>query len=192
MREQIIDAAERLMVDAGDVESVSMRSIATSVGVTPPAIYMHFEDKDELFQAICDRRFEQLNAVFDEAISSAGDDPVDRLLRCGRAYIRFGVENPEAYRFMMLTKNADDFDHAVTTEEPTQGDIAFLKLVSMIAACLEAGAIRPMDPLEASLILWSTVHGLTTLMITSPQYAWPPDIVDKALETSFLGLAPRD
>lgn len=177
------------MVQAGDVDAVSMRAIANAVGVTPPAIYAHFADKDELFQAICDRRFGQLN----EALNAMDefDDPVEGLHAGGRAYIRFGLDHPEAYRFLMATKTEEDYSETLTTDEPTQGDIAFMALVNKVAQCIEAGAIRRMDPLEGALILWSQVHGLTMLMITQPNFEWPEDLIDKLLDASMYGLVPR-
>ncbi len=189
-REEILDAAERLMLATGDVEAVSMRAIAGKVGVTPPAIYAHFTDKDDLFQGLCDRRFGQLNQIFQEAIGTGGD-PLERLMSCGLAYIRFGIDNPEAYRFLMMTKNEDDFALTITNEAPSQGDMAFMTLVGLVTACIEEGEIRQMDPLDASLLIWSMVHGLTSLMITSPKFAWSSDIVDKLMEAAMIGMAPR-
>ncbi|MCA1708231.1 MAG: TetR/AcrR family transcriptional regulator, partial [Actinobacteria bacterium] len=48
LREDIIEAAERLLVETGDQASVSIRAIARSAGVTPPSIYLHFADKEGL------------------------------------------------------------------------------------------------------------------------------------------------
>jgi len=60
LREEIIAAAERLLLERGSEEAVSMRAIADAVGVTPPSIYLHFADKEELFVAVCDARFDEL------------------------------------------------------------------------------------------------------------------------------------
>lgn len=167
-----------------------MRAIANAVGVTPPAIYAHFADKDELFQAICDRRFAQLNEAM--RIMERIEDPLEGLMAGGRAYINFGFENPEAYRFLMATKVDDDWADTWTTEEPTQGDIAFMSLVDKVGQCIETGVLRPMDPLEAALILWSSVHGLVMLMITHPNYVeWPDGLADKLLEAAMYGLVAR-
>lgn len=178
------------MVEAGDVESVSMRAIAEAVGVTPPAIYLHFSDKDQLFEAICEERFRLLNATFVEA-TSGGGTAIERLMRCGRAYVRFGIDHPEAYRFLMMTKSDDDYADTFTTDQPSQGDMAFMFLVNLVTECIEAGDIRPMDPLEASLVIWSHVHGLTALMITEAKFEWPETVIDTLLETTMYGVCPR-
>src|SRR5581483_12470957 len=59
LREEIIAAAERLLIERGSEDAVSIRAIADAVGVTPPSIYMHFADKDELFMAVCEARFDE-------------------------------------------------------------------------------------------------------------------------------------
>src|SRR5215211_7525579 len=87
----------------GEADSVSIRAIADAVGVTPPSIYLHFPDKESLILAVSERHFE----TFDSAIEEAGasiEDPVESLRRRGRAYVRFGLENPEPYRILFMTR----------------------------------------------------------------------------------------
>ena len=86
---QILDAAERLLIETGSEEAVSIRRIAEAVGVTPPSIYLHFADKDELIFAVCERQFEALDRVMDEAVVGI-EDPLEELyagcraVRCAR------------------------------------------------------------------------------------------------------------
>ena len=90
---QILDAAERLLIETGNEEAVSIRRIAEAVGVTPPSIYLHFADKEELIFAVCERQFEALDRVVEEAVIGI-DDPVEELYARGKAYVRFGLEHP--------------------------------------------------------------------------------------------------
>ncbi len=83
LRDEILDAAEALLVRHGSMDAVPLRSVATAVGVSAPSIYLHFADKDDLFFAVCDRRF----AHFDEVLRGR---PAVRLRRrrgpgCGPA-----------------------------------------------------------------------------------------------------------
>jgi len=64
LRDEILTAAERLLVETGNEDSVSIRAIAEAVGVTPPSIYLHFPDKETLLFAVCERQF----AIFREAL----------------------------------------------------------------------------------------------------------------------------
>ena len=61
LRDEILDAATELLLDTGHAKAVSIRSVAERVGVTPPSIYLHFQDKDALLDAVCARYFDKLD-----------------------------------------------------------------------------------------------------------------------------------
>src|ERR687888_1511242 len=86
LRAEILAAAEHLLVETGDEEAVSIRAVADSVGVTPPSIYLHFADKNELMFAVCERQFERLDRVTEEAAAQS-NDPLESLRLRGRAYV---------------------------------------------------------------------------------------------------------
>src|ERR1700704_3794280 len=88
-REDILVAASRLFFEQGGAEGMTMRAVAAAAGVSPPAVYLHFADKDELIFAVCQGLFTRL----DEALESAAvgiDDPIEAMKARGRAYVRFG------------------------------------------------------------------------------------------------------
>ena len=53
-RDQVVDAAER-RVRAGEYETLSMRSLAADLGVSPMSLYGHVRDKDDLLDQVVDR-----------------------------------------------------------------------------------------------------------------------------------------
>lgn len=64
-REEIIAAAQRLLIDDG-FEAASTGRIAKSAGVTVNTIYWYFQDKDELLIAVLDRILAQALATYAE------------------------------------------------------------------------------------------------------------------------------
>ena len=48
LRDEILVATERLLLETGSAQAVSIRAVADAVGVTPPSIYRHFADKTAL------------------------------------------------------------------------------------------------------------------------------------------------
>src|SRR5919202_380443 len=107
LRNDILAAAERLLIQTGDDDAVSIRAIADAAGVTPPSIYLHFSDKNELLAAVCEARFRDFDQYLQDATAGI-DDPVEALGARGRAYVRFGLEHPEHYRILFMTKPAAD------------------------------------------------------------------------------------
>ena len=186
LHEEIVAAAACLLAESGDEEAVSIRAVAAAVGVTPPSIYLHFADKTALMYAVCEERFAALDLCLEkEAASAAG--PLDEIERRGRAYIRFGLDNPEHYRILFMGR-----------ERPPMWDIerlptasAFEHLVGSVERAIAAGAIVGENAVVIAIGLWASVHGVTSLMIAKPDFPWPPldDVVDHLMAVHCRGLA---
>ncbi len=187
LRDAILDATERLLVQAGDPDDVSIRAIADAVQVTPPSIYLHFADKDALIVAVCARAFAAFDATIEDATTA---DPVESLRRRARAYVHFGLENPAQYRILFMSPGVGD--GAVGEDGVQPGARAFNHLVEAVQRALDAGAVRA--DLDAYLIatgLWTSVHGITSLLIARPGFRWPDTetLIDHVCRTALRGLA---
>jgi AcrR family transcriptional regulator len=174
LRAEILAATEQMLLETGSAQAVSIRGVADAVGVTPPSIYRHFADKDRLIFEVCARHF---TALEDHIVAATAgvEDPVDRLAVMGRAYIEFGVANPEPYRIMFMTR-ADrapvEFQGEVLVDSA-----CFDLLTASVQECIDAGRFRPehTDAYRLSLGFWARVHGLTSLLVSKPTMDWPDD-----------------
>jgi AcrR family transcriptional regulator len=187
LREEILEAAERLLIETGDESAVSIRAIADAVGVTPPSIYLHFADRNELIFAVCEVQFGHLDEAMQKAAAGI-DDPWERVARRGRAYIDFGLSNAEQYRIIMSSNPGDTPERFV--DERLSQTSAFSHVVEDVQAAIEAGQIRYQDAYLVSTGLWMLVHGITSLLIAKPDFPWPPvdDLVEHALGVYAAGL----
>jgi AcrR family transcriptional regulator len=187
LREEILEAAERLLIQTGNEEAVSIRAVADAVGVTPPSIYLHFADKSDLIYAVCEKNFAEFAHFIEAAIPGAAG-PLDVLRGLGRAYVRFGLEHPEQYRILFLTRPPEGW-----TADRILENAAFGHLLDAVQACLDARLLAPANPLLVGLGLWAAVHGITSLLITKPQLPWPDvdQLVDHVVSMCVDGLAPR-
>src|SRR5437764_12764065 len=70
-RDAILDAAAAL-VAAGDVEAVSMETVAERAGVSRPLVYKHFANRGELLAALYDREAALLHAELAADVEAAG------------------------------------------------------------------------------------------------------------------------
>ena len=190
LREQILDAASRLLVETGDEDAVSIRAVAEAVGVTPPSIYLHFADKNELIFAICEKYFDELDRESTEA-ARGSDDPIESLILRGHAYVRFGLDNPEPYRVIFMRKPTDTplpwrYEKIVTSS-------AFGHLWEDVGAAVAAGLLEG-DPMLVSISLWSAVHGITSLLISKPDFPWPDtdQLIGQVTRSALYGVAARE
>jgi AcrR family transcriptional regulator len=174
LRDEILAATERLLLETGSAEAVSIRGVADRVGVTPPSIYRHFADKNDLIFEVSAAHFAALDEVLARASEGVGD-PVDRLRAMGFAYIHFGLDNPEPYRILFMTR-ADD-----TPEEykavVLRDNAAFDQVRRCVQECIDSGRFRQgfTDAYRLAIGFWARVHGLTSLLIAKPEFPWPVD-----------------
>jgi TetR/AcrR family acrAB operon transcriptional repressor len=83
-RNRLLDAAEQLFHDRG-VSRTSLQDIAAAAGVTRGAVYWHFQDKAELFNAMMDRA----TMPFEEGMGLGETQPQERSLQA----LRWGMMN---------------------------------------------------------------------------------------------------
>lgn len=187
LREEILDATEQLILQTNDADAVSVRAVAESVGVTPPSIYMHFENKEELIVQVCERIFTMLHEVIEDALCDACD-PIDEVAAIGNAYVRFGLEHPEQYRVLFMTPTPEWARPHV--HESVQKISGFSTLVDTVQRCIDAGAFRAGDAFFYACQLWMGVHGITSLLISKPVFPWPEQeaLVDGCIQTLCNGL----
>jgi len=189
LREEILVATEKLLIKTGDASRVSIRMICDAVGVTPPSLYLHFPDKDALIFAVCERQFALLERMISEATADVVD-PAERLSVMGRTYVRFGVEHPEQYRILLMTKDGEltraDFEAGAMP-----GVTAFGHLLRAVEDCMSAGVMRKQDPFLVATGLWCVVHGVTSLRISIPGFPFVGEdqLLDHVLATQLRGLA---
>ena len=68
-RERILDEARSRFLAKGFAET-SMQEIADAVGLTKPALYYHFRDKQDLLLAVMEREMEEALGVFRESLTA--------------------------------------------------------------------------------------------------------------------------
>ncbi len=191
LREEILSAAEGILVETSSEDAVSIRAVADAVGVTAPSIYRHFTDKNQLMFEVCGRSFSELDRVITE--TAVSEDPFETLDAIARVYVRFGLDHPEHYRIMFMSRGdavPEDFDEHMLTATS-----AFGRLFETCERALATGRVRPevaargVTPM--AMLVWSQVHGLTSLMVAKPSAPWPElDImIDLLLDVVRSGIA---
>lgn len=66
-RETVVNGALAL-TDKEGLEGLTIRRLATHLGVTPMALYWHFKNKDELLEAVADRLWSLMDTKVDPAL----------------------------------------------------------------------------------------------------------------------------
>lgn len=190
LRADLLEGAMALLAETGSEDAVSMRAVATRAGVSVPAVYLHFADKQSLLDAVCDEVFEALHIAM-KAASEDAPHAFEALRRQGVAYVHFALGNPEHYRIMMMRAHPAGADApAGAPSDLTIAGGAFGHLVATVEACIAAGVFHG-DPIPMALRLWAATHGIAALLVAKPYFPWPPveQLVDDTIRMAGLGLA---
>lgn len=187
LRPEIVAAAKGLLAKAERADDVSVRAVADAVGVTPPSIYLHFADKNELIAAVVADVFEELDAAMLSAAEGL-TDPMERLRAFGLAYVNFALTHPEHYRLAAMDPcPMPEVDRVLQSS-------GFEHLHQTVIECMQTGVFEQTDPLPVTLHMWSAAHGIASLMIVKPFLPWGDvdALVDRVLCSAALGHATRE
>jgi AcrR family transcriptional regulator len=152
-RRAILDAAEALLAAHGE-DGLSIRELCARAGVTAPTVYHHFGDKAAVVERVVDECFADFDRAF--AGRAAPNDPVEALRWAFDRYVEYGMRHPTHYRLMFLPRRA----------RQTPGGLAsYDGLRRGVAKIAAAGRLGPSVE-DAAAAFWSTVHGVTSLIVS--------------------------
>jgi AcrR family transcriptional regulator len=174
------------------LSALSMREVARRAGVSHQAPYHHFADREAILAALCEEGFAQLLSEFRAAVEGV-EGPVERLRETGRAYVRWALGHSAHFRIMFRPElvSLERFPDARGVAQE-----AFGFLVDRVGELVEAGVV-PADQAEVvTMLVWSTVHGLATLLLDGPLPARGSDLeaeqaADRVIERMAMLLKGR-
>ncbi len=160
MTELIVQAAREMFLEDG-YDKVSIRKIAERIAYSPGTIYNYFKNKDELFHAVHEMGFQLLFSEL-ETVNQI-EDPRNRLIAMGEKYWNFALEHPDDYDLMFIIRAP--MNAAENEADWACGFRTFALLQQTILDCQAAGYLTRFEPNALSFMVWSTVHGMVTLVI---------------------------
>lgn len=165
-RDAIVDEA-RSLISTDGLDALTLRALADRLGVSAPALYAHFADKEDLLRAVAERQFDDLMARYLEIDAAADPDrPLDRVRAQCRNYVRMAREDPELFRVMFLFP--PDFGGVAAVPEGSElaaATTAFRMATGALEDALAAGDLVAADALTVALSIWAGVHGVANICL---------------------------
>lgn len=187
VRGAILDATLRQLVATRSPDRVTIATIVTEAGCTPPSLYHYWSTRDLLLREASAYGWAQFRVSQTDAVA---DDlaPVERLRLRGRAYLDFALAQPALFRVLFLEPPA-----AGPGEPPPETGSALRDLVADVTAAMASGQLRTADPLTTALALWAAMHGVAALWAATPNL--PADLAHSvgnlAQDALLAGLGPK-
>jgi AcrR family transcriptional regulator len=97
-RTELLAAATRVLAEKG-LDQTKVSDIAAAADVGVGTFYLHFADKEALFDAVVDDTVRRLKATVDDARAKARE-PRAKIVATNRAFFRFAHDNREVFKIV--------------------------------------------------------------------------------------------
>jgi AcrR family transcriptional regulator len=153
LRDALVHAALR-EAEQGGPEAISIKALAKQLGVSQPAPYRHFADREALLAAATAEAFRQFSAMLREAIRKPSKR--SKLSRFAQATLAFGLRRNGVYRLMFASRTM------ACASEGSELHIAAMETFALVLDALEAPAVGLLRE-RFALQIWAALHGVVML-----------------------------
>jgi AcrR family transcriptional regulator len=180
LRAVLLEAATELLAERENPEEVSVRAVTARAGVSPTALYLHFEGREELVRTVSEECFAELGEELRAAAEEAGDDPRARLKAMGHAYLRFARERPGHYAVLFAR-------HVTDPEEDDDGPKIGMDVFDLLVAAIAACGVPAEQAFDDGILIWMSMHGRVSVATAMPDFPFPDEdrfldlLTDRAL-----------
>lgn len=157
LKSACVSEAIKIIEEVG-LEKLSLREVARRLGVSHQAPYKHFESRDHVLAAVVADVFKQFARFLDDRPKNG--EPWGDLRSLGVRYFEYAAAHPLHYRLMF---SGGLPSVATFPEMMRQAEHAFSLLRQAIAA-LPRGERSVGEIDRDALFVWSTIHGLVSVM----------------------------
>jgi TetR/AcrR family acrAB operon transcriptional repressor len=194
-RTDILDAAERVFHEKG-VAHASLEDIAAAAQVTRGAIYWHFKDKAELFDAMMQRVVLPMDAIREGADCCEQPDPLALLRRSAIEVLLRTARDAKTRRVFEIAYHKCEYvgdaagvrDRHVASQKECLGTIE-----EGFRACVKSGQLpNSVDPKVAAVGAMSLVSGLIANWVLAPRSFSLEKHAETLVDIYFRGLAEKD
>ncbi|MDE2183940.1 MAG: TetR/AcrR family transcriptional regulator [Alphaproteobacteria bacterium] len=160
-RDRACEAATRLFAEKG-ADGVTMRELASALGVSAMTPYRYFRDKDEILAAVRARAFNRFAECLERAWSGPGD-VFQRAMAKRDAYVRFALDHPASYKLMFDLSQPTAANHP---ELMQAAERAKVQMSNHIRELVDLGLVSG-DPELIGHAFWALLHGAVTLHLAN-------------------------
>lgn len=190
-RHQLLDAAERVFAEKG-VSRTSLQDIAHAAGATRGAIYWHFRNKADLFNAMMERITLPMEAALHHMEHDAARDPLDALrtpLMNAMRQIASDERTRRVFEVATLKVEYVDELQAVRARHlQTHADGVRHMQRSLLEAAKRRGRPLPVPPATAAQGLHALVVGLIHSWLLAPHSFDLVPVAQAAMDAYLAGL----
>lgn len=158
LRRRILEVTRELLLAHG-YDAMSMRRIGDAVGVSATTLYLYFDSKHALFEALVDEGMERLHERLSRVLD-ARETPQKNFDALCRAYLEFGLDNPEYYELMFVLRPRDLPRFAPEKYRRARRNLDIvIRVLERLHPEYDAERLKVLASAK-----WATLHGTVTLL----------------------------
>ena len=164
---------------------VSIEMLADDADVSVGSIYNLFSSKLGLYLAVAERATELFADVLERAYA-ASDSPLEQVMACGDAYLRFHLQHPGAFRLIAFNGldvrvgSADEELRRTVAAKTVQALNGFRDRIAAAVAAGEAGS--HVDPELTARVLFASWNGMIGLGLRQDELALDDEQIAAMIE----------
>ena len=186
-RAALVAAARRLFADNG-YHATGTPDIVSAAGVTRGALYHHFRDKEELFEAVFRSVAKELETAASESVVALMTDPWLQLQEGLQAFLRLVAQSPEMQRIILLD---GPVVFGWSKWRDLQSEYTRVYLVRSLELLMGLGTIEKRAPDPLAHLLTAALNDAAMAIANAPDPAKAlPEVAD-ALRALVAGLEIR-
>ena len=173
-RSGLLDAAEQLF-EARGVSRTSLNDIAVAAGATRGAIYWHFKNKIDLFNAMTDRIRLPMERMIDEECTEPQDgDPMARMHEICKLVLRETARNERRRRVLDILFHKCEYTNEMLSVLERQREACAdgkQRIMRDMERAIERGQLpQALDTRRAAIMLQALVVGMMSDWLFLPDY----------------------
>ena len=153
LRDALVQAALQ-EVELGGPEAINISALAKKLGVSQPAPYKHFADRETLLTAVTAEAFRQFSAMLRASIVKPSKR--SKLSRFAQLTLDFGLRRNGVYRLMFASRTM------ACAPVGSELNGAAMETFDLLIEALEAPAIGYLRE-RSALKIWASLHGVVML-----------------------------
>jgi len=171
-------------IKKNDIDVLTLKILSEITGTSRSAIYSHYGSKEVLIEDLFLHGFIQFDDYLSPDLQNTGKPLLDRIEQASRKYIHFARENKVLYRLLFGHKYAHVRREIMLKNDPNRS--GFGALQSVLEEGQEKGILRIDNSYKQTVIVWSALHGLTSLVIDG--FVGVEEMYDELFESMFQGI----
>lgn len=192
-REKLLDTAELLFAERG-VSHTSLQDIAQAAGLTRGAVYWHFKDKGDVFNAMMDRAVLPMEEALADLTTRPHDNPLQQVRHALLGALQLIAEDARTRRVFDIATRKVEFVNELSSVRERHLAV-HLRCRQHIEGAIQLAQARGLIALEpcarsVAVGLTATVHGLIDLWMLEPTLFPLVASGQQAVDLYLAGLRP--